>query len=275
MNVAEWLRAAELRLKNAGIETARLDALLLLGDAIGRDRSHLLAHPELLLTQHQVTELENLLERRIQHEPLAYIRGKSEFYGREFAVNEHVLVPRPESETMIDLLKSYCERVQPLRIFDVGTGSGALAISAKLELADVEVIGVDIEPACLELAKDNVKKHSVEIEFFQSDLLSNLPVPNNESPITILANLPYVPDKYEINKAAKHEPGLALFGGPDGLDLYRTLFTQLAELRNPLITILTESLTFQHEPLATIAAEKGFTLKTHKDLIQVFQFSRV
>lgn len=275
MTTADWLKAAELHLKNVGVETSRLDSLLLLSDVVGKDRSHLLAHPELSLTEHQVIELENMLNRRGQHEPLAYIRGKSDFYGREFMVNEHVLVPRPESETMIELLKSHCARVQPLRkplrMVDVGTGCGALGISARLELADAEVIGVDIDPACLELAKENAKKHSVEVEFFQSDLLSNLPVTDHESPLTILANLPYVPDYYQINLAARHEPVVAIFGGPDGLDLYRSLFAQLAELPNTTITVFTESLSFQHEALTDIAAKSGFTPKTQKDLIQVFE----
>ena len=283
MNTADCIANVQSSLAKAGVETARLDALLLLSDVTGKNKPHLLAHPELELMPQQQSDLEKLVARRVRHEPLAYIRGKSEFYGREFLVNQHVLVPRPDSETIIYLLKSSVTQPargqassrsgvfgQEMQIIDVGTGSGALAITARLELPDAEVYGLDVDPACLEVAKKNAQKHSSDVTFLQSDLLGNLPITNYQLPITILANLPYVPDDYEINQAATHEPKIALFGGPDGLDLYRTLFAHLAGLSNKAITVFTESLGFQHKALTEIAEKNGFTLKIHKDLVQVF-----
>ncbi len=272
MTTADWLGTAESNFNTAGIDTPRLDALLLLSDVTGKDKSHILAHPALELNPNQLARLAKMIARRVNHEPLAYIRGKSEFYGREFAVNNQVLVPRPESETMIELLKffSRTDLAKECTVIDVGTGSGALAITAKLELPGTNVFGVDTDPNCLKVAQENANKHAANVKFLQSDLLSNLPITSRQSPVAILANLPYVPDDYPINQAATHEPALALFGGTDGLDLYRTLFGQLPAITSYPITIITESLANQHQTVTEIATNQGFTPKTQKDLIQVF-----
>src|SRR5882757_1080566 len=125
MRVDDWLKQAQQKLETAGIGTARLDTLVLLEDELNKSRAHLLAHPELNLTPKNVQVLSEQLARRARHEPLAYLRGKTEFYGREFVVRPAVLEPRPESETMIELLKA-ADLPAKLRIADIGTGSGAL-----------------------------------------------------------------------------------------------------------------------------------------------------
>lgn len=269
MNVQHFTNFAVQQLNLVGVETARLDALVLLEDVIGKDRTHLLAHPELELTTEQEKLLDSLLNRRLQHEPLAYIRGRAEFYGREFVMNEHVLVPRPESEDMIDLLKEYGDTPT---IIDVGTGSGALAVTAALEKPNTEIIGIDIDPQCLAVAKSNAKELKANISFLESDLLRREDFEMYTSPIFVLANLPYVPDNYAINDAAKHEPGLALFGGKDGLDLYRVLFDQLSEYEDTEIIVFTESLESQHTALAGIAFDKGFVAGKKSGLIQTFTY---
>lgn len=274
LTVSQWLNQATRDLSAAGIETPRLDALVLLSDVTITNRTHLLAHPELELTHEQYNRLQNVLSRRLAHEPLAYIRQNAEFYGREFMVNDSVLVPRPESETMIDLLKLACgsyETSDYVTLIDVGTGSGALAITAALELPQTRVYALDIDENCLSVAKENARRQHIDIECVQSDLLANLPQTKLSSPLIILANLPYVPDNHSINSAAQHEPSKAIFGGTDGLSLYRILFDQLAEWNYQPLYVFTEALPFQHAALENIARTQKFTVAAQQDFIQVFK----
>jgi release factor glutamine methyltransferase len=268
MTLNNFLAASVGRLTEAGISTARLDVLVLLEDALQQDRAHLLAHPEIELTNEQLHTLGEQISKRALHVPLAYIRGKTEFYGREFSVNDYVLEPRPESETMIDLLKNL-SRIDHMTIVDVGTGSGALAITAKLELPTIEVSAIDIDPHCLELTRKNAVKHNVSIAIIKGDLVRPLADEQPET-YTLLCNLPYVPDSFQVNLAATHEPRLAIFGGPDGLDLYRKLFDQIEALKTKPQYILTEAMPPQHEELAEIASRAGYTARTAEDFIQVF-----
>jgi len=305
-----WLLKATAKLEKAEIGTARLDCLVLLEDATGKERGWLLAHPEFELDEKLVKKLDKQIKLRATHEPLAYIRHKTEFYGRGFYIDHRVLEPRPESETMIELLKSALSghssegwnlvkkeipinkrdpslrwddtREGDMTIVDLGTGSGALAITAKLEFPAATVIATDIDEKCLDVARQNAKTFGADIEFLSGDLLE--PFGNEErgmknegshfsllhSPFTILANLPYVPDHFQINPAAMAEPRIAIFGGPDGLDLYRKFFKQLKALKQKPQFIFTECMPPQQEALAEIAKSAGFKLSQTDDFIQVF-----
>lgn len=269
MTTEQWLRAANEKLTAADISTARLDALILLEDVAGRDRAWLLAHPEHEISSTELTKLTKLLKRRVTHEPLAYVRTKSEFYGREFIITSAVLEPRPESETMIDQLKKLPNLVAQAAIADVGAGSGALGITAKLELPEARVELLEIDPEALKIAQKNVDKYTSDVRVIRSDLLANSRQDNN----VLLCNLPYVPDKHKVNRAALQEPKLAIFGGPDGLDVYRRLFEQLQKRSRRPLFILTESLPPPHGRLAEIAAAAGYRLTTTDDFIQVYKFS--
>lgn len=265
-----WLKEAGSRLKQAGIITSRLDALVLLEDVFGKERSWLLANPETELTDSQLSRLDGFIDRRLCHEPLAYIRNKSEFYGRDFFVDKRVLEPRPESEAIIDMLKELAGMSQPI-IIDVGTGSGALAITAKIELPNAEVVATDIDNKCLAVARQNAQNHNVNILFFQGSLLQALPSQLLSSKnLILLCNLPYVPDKFQLNQAALNEPRLAIFGGPDGLEVYRKLFKQLTDLKIVPEYVLTESMPPQHKHLTDIAQADGFRLLKTDDFIQLF-----
>jgi release factor glutamine methyltransferase len=283
MNIGQCLATSSRQLSKAGIDTARLDTLVLLEDVLGIDRVRILAEPDLEIDPAKVAELKKLLKRRSKHEPLAYIRGQAEFYGREFVLTPAVLQPRPESETMIDLLKQLMadgklcplptkvtnNGVRKIRLADVGAGSGALGITAKLELTAVLEVSVDlleIDTAALKVAKKNVDKYTTGITVLQSDLLAQSPQDYN----VLLCNLPYVPNDYIVNKSALQEPKIALFGGPDGLDLYRKLFQQIQKLSKQPLFILTESLPLQHLDLQSIAYNTGYKLQQTKDFIQVF-----
>lgn len=292
MTIRQWLQINTQLLASRGITTARLDCLVLLEDQLHQDRSLLLAHDEQELSPEALQNLDAMIARRAQHIPLAYIRGVAEFYGRSYQVNPAVLVPRPESETIIDLLKEYVTQITKARtvssdgagaiytripidaIIDVGTGSGALAISARLELppdAVRSVIAIDTDQNCLAVAANNAASQSARIEIVQSDLLTALLEKDTDFDHTILlCNLPYVPDEYAFNQAARHEPRLALFGGPDGLDLYRKLFEQLQTTQGRPQALFCESLPIQHNALEKIAASAGYKLKQTADFIQLF-----
>lgn len=278
MRLDAWLVQKTNQLKDASVSSSRLDCLVLLEDSLGKDRSWLLAHPETECKGQTLTLLNEQIERRAGHEPLAYIRGKSEFYGREFLVTADTLEPRPETETIIDLLKKHIPtsiRVRPLYILDVGTGSGCLAITAKLEFPTSTVYATDISEPCLEVAKKNAENLKADVQFYKGNLLEALPASATTETCIILANLPYVPDEHTINQAAMFEPKTAIFGGPDGLDLYRRLFYQIAsnlqfDSKKPQY-VLTESLPFQHKELTQIAKSGGYKLKMSENFIQVFE----
>lgn len=272
MKINQWLNAGTKKLEAAGIGSARLDCLILLEDYLGKDRSHILAHQDEDIKN--TKNLDEKIARRTKHEPLAYIRGFTEFYGRKFIIDKDVLEPRPESETMVELLKELVDSKQSTVnsqtvIVDVGTGSGALGITAKLEFPNAKVIATDIDEKCLKVARVNAKSLKTDIDFLQGDLLKPLSALSFK-PSAILANLPYVPDTYKINEAAAMEPRLAIFGGPDGLDLYRQLFEQINKLANKPKYILTESLPPQHKKLEKIAKQSEYSLHNTHDFIQVF-----
>lgn len=272
MTVQHWLQSATSQLSSSGIGTARLDCLVLLEDATGKSRAHLLAHPEMDLDDKEQNVLNKALRQRSKHVPLSYIRGKTEFYGREFIVNKYVLEPRPESETIIDLLKDFASANKKRigRVIDVGTGSGALAITAQYELPTIAAIGIDIDQNCIQVATKNATLHTSAATFLEGDLLRPIfadPIPPNDA---ILANLPYVPNTYRINPSANHEPRRAIFGGVDGLDFYRRLFGQIASNTTKPIVVFTESLPFQHIALKEIAKTAGFIENARSDFIQEF-----
>ncbi|MGF7228978.1 MAG: N5-glutamine methyltransferase family protein [Candidatus Saccharibacteria bacterium] len=266
MTVHEFLTAATTSLQEAGVETARLDCLVLLEDALGMDRAHLLAHPELILGGGQEAHLHTQIAQRSTHLPLAYIRGHVLFYGRDFMVNEHVLVPRPETETIIELLKSLSLPASA-RIADIGTGSGCIGITTALELPGSNVDLYDIDETALQVARQNiVRLHATNTHSYQSDLLARVNQPYD----ILVTNLPYVADYYPINQAAAFEPSLALFSGADGLDHYRTFWLQTGALAQKPKYILTESLPSQHHALALLARNAGYILEKTDDFIQLF-----
>lgn len=273
MQISTWLKSSENKLKIANILTSRLDSIILLEDTMGKDRAWLLAHPEYELNMKQIEILNNQIQRRFQHEPIAYIRCKSEFYGREFKVNKHTLEPRPETETIIEMLKGLA-LTKPLTIVDIGTGTGCLAITAKLEFPDCRVVATDIDSKCIQTSRKNAEHYKTSIEFRQGNLLE--PFRNDLSEEwLIIANLPYVPDDHVINKAATFEPKHAIFGGPDGLDLYRIMFQQIDGINNKPIYILTESLPFQHTKLSTIARKSGYKQIKETDFSQCFKRTKM
>ena len=282
MTITDWLMLNMRRLGEAKVDAPRRDCLVLLEDTLNKDRAWVVAHPEHTLQTDTLHKLDKLISRRINREPLAYIRGKAWFYGRFFEVNPHVLIPRPESENFIELLKQLVENRQQtadsrskLQVIDVGRGSGCLAVTAKLELPHAEVIATDIDEKALEVAQANAKKHRINIILLKGSLLgpiSNLKPPTSN--LVIIANLPYVPSSLVTSPEIEAEPAGALFSGKDGLDHYRKFWHQVSSLKTKPKYILTESLEQQHKDLEILAKNADYKIAKINLLTQVFTLSR-
>jgi release factor glutamine methyltransferase len=240
------LREGVERLHLAGSETARLDAELLLGDAVGAGRTTILAHPEAPVGADAAARYRAGLERRATGEPVAYIRGVKEFYGLAFAVDSRALIPRPETERLVELAEAEVRARlgqtavpgRSFRIVDVGTGSGAIIVALATSLRRlraleaVEMIAVDCSEEALGLARENAVAHAVRdaIAFDRSDLLEG-PSPASEPFDIVLANLPYVraDAMAALPVATSFEPAIALDGGVDGLVVIERLLEQLPD----------------------------------------------
>jgi len=175
--------------------------------------------------------LYGLTERYLKGEPVAYLIGNKEFYGLDFFVDSRVLIPRPESEILVDKVVEFMTKNPDVhKIVDIGTGSGCLAVSLAFKLHHVQVTGVDVSLGALEVARLNASKHGVlnRCHFFESNLLNMVEAPHD----VVVANLPYIGEtkfNFVSREAREFEPNVALFGGADGLELYRQLFHQIAE----------------------------------------------
>ncbi len=237
MTIKETLAQASECLSSANISSARLDAELLLAHVLKKNRVFLLTHGEKPLAPSRLKTYRALIGKRFKHYPLAYLTGHKGFYGLDFLVTPDVLVPRPESELIIDLVKGM-DTTDALLV-DVGTGSGCLPIT--LAPYFKKVIALDISGKALLVAGKNARKHARKnIRFIESDLLTKLPKLSDVPKLIITANLPYVTAaEIKAEPSIQKEPRLALYGGPDGLTLYRRLAIQLSELKKqyPLLPI--------------------------------------
>ena len=214
--------------------TALPDAALLLMHTLQIERATLIAHPERTLDREQQAAYQRLLERRLRFEPIQYILGETEFYGLTLHVTPAVLIPRPETELLVESVLTRLERHNQLQIADIGTGSGAIAI-ALAHLLPLSVTAIDLSPEALAIASENAHTHRVadRISFLQSDLLAA--VPSETLFDAIVSNPPYIPqsDAPTLHPQVRdHEPAQALFAGADGLTIYQRLIPQaLAHLQ--------------------------------------------
>jgi release factor glutamine methyltransferase len=226
--IGEALRAAQDRFK-AESDSPGLDAHLLLCKVLNVGRAYLLAYPEQTLTDEQAEHFDALVERAATGEPIAYILGRRAFYDREFIVTPDVLIPRPETELLLERALQYMNRHPDAHVVDVGTGSGALAVTLAAHAPQATLYATDVSPAALMIARKNAALNEVEkrIEFFEGDLLTPLIVRGLQVDV-VLANLPYIAtDELATLAVSRFEPSLALDGGQDGLALVRRLFEQL------------------------------------------------
>ena len=257
-SVGELLSGAAARLREAGSETPRLDAEVLLADILRTERTRLIAHPETPIADGVGERFEAAIERRATGEPVAYIRGIKEFFGLAFATDGRALIPRPETERLVeagreeimDRLAAAARRrgldpravAPPIRLADIGTGSGAVAVALAVELrrsgvivgTDVTILATDDSADALQLARENAAGHAAAegMRFVEADLLPPV-LPDDGAPLDIvLANLPYVRTGAidGLPVAASFEPRSALDGGTDGLDVIRRLLALLPDV---------------------------------------------
>ncbi|MCL6612692.1 MAG: peptide chain release factor N(5)-glutamine methyltransferase [Peptococcaceae bacterium] len=235
MNISQWLNYAAGYLAGRCAGAGRVDAEALLGHCTGRDRAALYRDGPDRLSPGQEETFRRLLERRAGGEPLAYITGHKEFMGLDFLVGPAVLIPRPETELLVEKALEILKDLPAPVVADVGTGSGAIAVSLAVFLESARIYATDISPGALEVARENAARNGVleRVEFRRGDLLEPLlDIPGFKADLAA-ANLPYVPSS-EIPglmpEVRDHEPREALDGGPDGLDHYRRLVPQAREL---------------------------------------------
>lgn len=261
--IKQWLAEATAMLSDAGIKSARLDSELILAHTLNRPRTFLHAHPGEPLTDRQNEIASARLELRQDHVPVAYIVGHKHFFGRSFYITTATLVPRPESEDMISLLLMLMGNNLTLlpdtstkRLVDVGTGSGNLGITAKLEMPELDVTLVDESKHALEVAKKNADALKADVRIVQSNLLDNYPFKADY----VLANLPYVDRTWERSPELNHEPPSALFADQGGLALiYRLLEQARYKLQNHGILIIEADPT-QHKSIIEKAQTNRLSL---------------
>jgi release factor glutamine methyltransferase len=228
-SVADVLRDATSTLAGAGSGTPRLDAELLLAEVLGVDRSSLIVDARAEVDVDSLGRFDALVARRAASEPVAYILGRKGFRRIELFVDRRVLIPRPETELLVEVGLTL---PRGSRVVDVGTGSGAVALALKDERPDLRVVGTDVDPAALAVARSNGIHLGLDVSFVEGDLLDGVPGRFD----AVLANLPYVAAGAELPPdVALYEPTRALFAGADGLDVIRRLVAQASDV--PLLAL--------------------------------------
>jgi release factor glutamine methyltransferase len=249
-------------------DSARLDAQILLCHVLQVDKAYLIAHDDDALSDDEQAQYGALIERRAKGEPIAYLIGSKGFYDLEFIVTPDVLIPRPETEHLIESALTWAKKQAAIIASDVGTGSGAIAVTFAKQLPQAIVHAVDISPKALEIARKNAEKNQVSVNFHEGYLAKPL-IEQGIKVNLLMANLPYIGSDEMTNlEVAKTEPHLALDGGADGLDLVRELLRQLPDLCLPDALILLEIgaeqgqavLDFANE---TLSPKKAFVLKDY------------
>jgi release factor glutamine methyltransferase len=273
MTIESWLRQATKELQASDIPSAYLDAEIILAHTIRHPRTWLHAHINEEIDDRQIEIANARLDLRKSFVPVAYIIGHKEFYGRRFKVSPTTLIPRPESEAIIELLSRYLPTTQPLddsiaskRLVDIGTGSGCLGITAKLEHPELDVTLLDVSLDALRVAKKNAELLSAEVSIQKSNLLIDYAY----TPDIILANLPYVDESWERSKETMHEPGIALFASEAGLRLIKKCFDQLSNRTNTGAIAIFEADPRQWDVIERIAQESGFVLDVKHRFVASF-----
>lgn len=264
MNVGEAIRDATARLA-ATSDTARLDAELLMAHTLGVPRSHMLLNA---MREPTPQLFGRLVERRSRSEPIAYILGKQEFYGRDFAVEPGVLIPRGDSETLIAAAREFAPGAR--RVLDLGTGSGALLITAVLELDDATGIGIDASTTAIRVANANAQNLGLT-EATARFLLRDWNEPGWTDRLgrfdLVLCNPPYVEADAALDPDVREfEPAKALFSGPEGLDDYRRLLPELGKLLSDGAVAIFEIGARQTDAVSEIARNCGFVVERRHDL---------
>jgi len=256
-----------LNLQAQGLE--RLEAQLLLLHVLGRsatERGWLLAHDSDVLTPEQQAQLGGLAQRRLQGEPLGYLTGRQAFYGLDLQVDARVLVPRPDTETLVDWALEVLPNPVPCSVLDLGTGSGAIALALKASRAELQVHAVDLSSDALEVARANTKRLHLPVTFSQGAWFDALPDTDLRFNC-IVSNPPYIADQDPHLAGLMHEPAQALSSGPDGLDDIRLIISQAPQRLKPGAWLLLEHGYNQAAAVRKLLSLAGFTqVQSRRDL---------
>jgi release factor glutamine methyltransferase len=232
MNIKELLNRSDQFLAERGIESSRLDVEVLMADLLDMERINLYVKYDYPLKNNEIDKYREMIKKRAQRTPVAYITEKKEFMSLEFKVTEGVLIPRPDTENLVEAVIEHCSQneIKNPQIIDVGTGSGAIAVSLAHYIEDAKVVGVDISPSALKIARHNMEKHklSERMSILKSDLLTEFIKREIKGIDIIVSNPPYIAkaEMDELSPEVKKEPKTALEAGEDGLDYYRSLIPQ-------------------------------------------------
>jgi release factor glutamine methyltransferase len=272
MTVLELLQRTAGFFQRNGVESPRLNAEHLLAHILKRKRIELYLEFERELTETELAPLRELVRRRGQGEPLQHLLGTVEFAGQTFLCDKRALVPRPETEQLVELLQSKIENRES-KILDVGTGSGVIALSLAAKFPEAKVTGTDVSDDALELARENAARLGLtgRIEFVGGDLLLYV----NHVYDLIVANLPYVAagDRATLSREVLHDPEVALFGGEHGDEIVRKLIDEARSHLTPGGLLALEIGIGQAEDLAALMAEKNYhDIKTERDYAGVIRF---
>lgn len=255
MIISDWLKTATKSLKNIGISSARLDAELILANTLRKNRTYLHAHLDEEIDPRRFDIANARLDLRLDRVPIAYILGYKEFYGRRFTVSPSVLIPRPESEDLISLfLELTASEIAEKVLIDVGTGSGCLGITAKLERSNLSVILSDISKPALNIAEKNANTLNADVHIQQQSLLNGQLKPVDY----IFANLPYVDKSWDVSPELQYEPEIALFAEDEGLKLILQLISQAPRCLTPEGLLFIEADPQQHNRIIDEAVKNGF-----------------
>lgn len=258
----QLLDAGARMLEEAGVEAPRRVVLWMMEDVLARGRAHLLAHADEVTPEEHVRRLQAMLMRRKRGEPLQYILGHTSFYGLDLAVTPAVLVPRPETEVVVEAaLRALADRPAP-RVLDVGTGSGCIALAIKQARPDAAVYACDVSAGALGVATRNAERHGLVAHFFQADVLSD--AFDREAPSSLdllVSNPPYVAEEEAAELPAEvceHEPHAALFAGSDPLRFYRVITERAVRLLREEGRLVFEIHAHRGEEVASLLEEHAF-----------------
>lgn len=265
--IDSWLRTVSDTLADAMIPSARLDAEIILTHTINKPRTWMHAHGDEYIDPRRKDIADARAELRLERVPVAYIIGHKYFYGRRFYVTPDTLIPRPESEVLIDLIKAYVRRYPAARqLVDIGTGSGCLGVTAKLECPKLHVTLADTSAKALSVASKNADMYNVETRIVKSDLLAHYPLKAD----IIVANLPYVDREWTTAPELQYEPEQALYADDRGLALiHRCIIESLQALSSTGILIL-EADERQHQAIIDDATRHGYVHRETQGLGLVF-----
>lgn len=265
--IQDILTGGTAYLESRGVEGARNSMQSLLVHVLGKNKTWLYLHYDDPLSEEQLAPLRELLRERGKGVPLQHLLGSTEFYRREFRTDARALIPRPETEELVEMALSMARRKEGMRVLDMGCGSGIIGITLALELAKYhpDVVMVDISEAALSLTLENATSLSARVKTYRSDLFAawNPAEDNAVVPPTgfnlVLANLPYVPDGEEVATEVTHDPATALYGGPDGLDVVRRFLADALPHLTEGCLVMLEVGHDQGHATAALMADLGYT----------------